>query len=75
MLITSTCFSMYSPLSFFLFGIETLGRNSSSTSSLRADDLVKGFLTFMLAVGVGEDKCNFIPFLFMALVDEGNYSN
>jgi hypothetical protein len=59
------------PLSLFFFGIETLGRTSASTTFLRVDDLVKGFLTFVLASRVGEEKCNFIPFLDVTLVDEG----
>jgi hypothetical protein len=63
------------PLSLFFFAIEILGRTSTSTASLRADDLVKGFLNFMLVVGVGEEKCNFLPFLAMPMVDEGTYSN
>jgi hypothetical protein len=54
MLITSIGFSMDSPLSLFLFGIETLGMNSASIASLRDYDLVKGFLNFILATGVGE---------------------
>jgi hypothetical protein len=73
--ITSIGFSMPFPLSFFFFDIEKLGRNSSSTTSLRVDDLVKVFLTFMLPVGVGEEKCIFLSFLSMALVEEGTSSN
>jgi hypothetical protein len=73
--ITSIVFSMPFPLYFFFFRIETLGRNHVSTTSLRDDDLVKGFLTFLLAVGEGEEKCNFLPFLVVALVDEGTSSN
>jgi len=42
---------------------------------LRADDLVKGFLNFVLDAGEGEEKCNFLPFLVTALVDEGTSSN
>jgi hypothetical protein len=69
--ITSIGFSITFPLSFFFFRYETLGRNCTSTASLRVDYLVKGFLTFVLVAGEGEEKCNFIPFLVMALVDEG----
>jgi hypothetical protein len=41
---------------------------------LRVDDLLKGFLIFMLAAGAGEEKCNFLPFLVVPLVDEGTSS-
>jgi hypothetical protein len=67
--------SMPLPLSFFLLGTETLGRTSASTASLRFDDLVKGFMIFILATGAGEEKCNFLPLLDVALVDEGTSSN
>jgi hypothetical protein len=29
----------------------------------------------MLAAGAGEEKCNFLPLLVVALVDEGTSSN
>jgi hypothetical protein len=73
--ITSIGFSIPFPLSFFFFRIETFGRTCVSTSSLRVDALVKGFLTFVLDVREGEEKCNFLPFLVVALVDEGTSSN
>jgi len=73
--ITSIGFSIPFPLSLFFFRIETLGRNFASTTSLRVDDLVKGFLTFVLAAGEGEEKCNLLPFSVLALVDEGTSSN
>ena len=73
--ITSIGFSIPFPLSFFIFIIETLGRTCASIASLRVDDLVKDFLNFMLVVGVGEEKCDFLPFLAVTLVDEGNSSN
>jgi hypothetical protein len=75
MLITSTRFSIPLPLYFSFLGTETLGRTYSSTTSLKADDLIKGFLILILAAGVGEKKCNFVPLLVVALVDEGNSSN
>lgn len=63
------------PLSFSFLGTETLGRTSASIASLRVDDLVKGFLILILAAGAGEEKCNFLPLLVVALVDEGTSSN
>jgi hypothetical protein len=71
----STGFSMPFPLSLFFFRIEAFGRTCTSTTSLRVDDLVKGFLTFVLTVEGDEEKCNFLPFLVVALVDEGTSSN
>jgi hypothetical protein len=73
--ITPIGFSMYLPLSFSFLGIETLGRTSASTASLRADDLVKGFLILILATEAGEDKCKLFPLLVVDLVDEGTSSN
>jgi hypothetical protein len=73
--ITPIGFSMPLPLSFYFLGTETWGNISSSTTSLRDDDLVKGFLILILAVGEGEEKCNFLPLLAVDLVDEGTTSN
>jgi hypothetical protein len=75
MSITSIGFSMHLPLSFFFFGTETLGRTYASTTSLRVGDLVKGLLMFILVVRESEEKCNFLPLLVVALVDEGTYFN
>jgi hypothetical protein len=61
-------FSIPFPLSLFFFKIETFGRTCVPTASLRADDLVKGLLTCVLVVEGDEEKCNFLPFLVMALV-------
>jgi hypothetical protein len=71
----STGFSMLFPLSLFFFRIETFGRTCVSTTSLRVDDLVKGLLTFVLVVEGDEEKCSFLPFLVVALVEEGTSSN
>jgi len=71
----STGFSMPFPLSLFFFRIEAFGRTCTSTTSLRVDDLVKGLLTFVLTVEGDEEKCSFLPFLVVALVDEGTSSN
>jgi hypothetical protein len=73
--ITPIVFSMPLTLSFTFPGTETLGRTFDSTTFLRVDDLVKGFLILILAIGVGKEKCNFLPLLAVALVDEGNSSN
>jgi hypothetical protein len=54
-----TSFPMPWPLSFFFCRIETFGRDCSSTTSLRVDDIVKGFLTLMLAAEGDEEKCSF----------------
>jgi hypothetical protein len=42
---------------------------------LRVDDLVKGFLLLVLAAEGDEEKCSFLPFLPMALVEEGTSSS
>jgi len=73
--ITPIVFFMPLPFSFSFLGTETLGKISATTTSLRVDDIVKGFLIFMLVVGKGEEKCNFLPFLVVALVDKGTSSN
>jgi hypothetical protein len=62
------------PLPFFFCRVEAFGRDCSSTTSLGADDLVKGFLTLVLAVGGDEDKCSFFPFFVVVLVVEATYS-
>ena len=54
-----TSFPMPWPFSFFIFRIETFGRDCSSTTSLRDYDLVKGFMTLMLAAEGDEEKCSF----------------
>jgi hypothetical protein len=46
-----------------------------STTSLWVDDLVKGLLTLVLVVAVGEGKLNVLPFLAVVLVDEGTSSS
>ena len=61
------------PLTFF--GTEALGMNSASRTYLWVDELVKCFLTLVLAARVGEGKCNFFPFLVVVLVDEITSSN
>jgi hypothetical protein len=71
----STGFSMPFPLSLFFFRMEAFGRTCSSTTPLRVDDLVKGFLTFVLAIEGDEEKCSFLPFLVVDLVEEGTSSN
>jgi hypothetical protein len=58
-----TIFLMPWPLSFFFYRIETFGRDCSSTTSLIVDDLVKGFLTLMLATEGDEEKCSFFVLL------------
>jgi hypothetical protein len=63
------------PLSFFSFRMETVGRTCSSTAPLRADDLVKGLLILVLAAEGDEEKCSFLPFLAVALVEEGTSSS
>jgi hypothetical protein len=63
------------PLPFFFCRIEAFGRDCSSTTSLGADDLVKGFLTLVLAAGGDEEKCSFFPFFVVVLVVEGTSSN
>ena len=75
MLITSIGFSIPLPLSLYFLGTEALGNTSTSTASLRVDDLVKGLLILILVVGAGEGKCNFLPLLVVVLVDEGTFSN
>jgi hypothetical protein len=52
-----------------------LGNNSSSTTSLWVDNLVKGFLILILAARAGEGECNFLPPLAVVFVDEGTSSN
>jgi len=61
------------PLTFF--GIEALGMNYVSTTSLWVDDLVKGLLTLVLTATTCERKCNFLPFLVVVLDDEGTSSS
>jgi hypothetical protein len=68
-------FLMPSLLSLFFFRIETFGRTCASTTSLRDDDLVKGFLDFVLDDERDEEKFNFLPFLVVVLVHEGASSN
>ena len=63
------------PLSLLFFRMETFGRTCSSKTPLRDDDLVKGFLTLVLAIEGDEEKCSFLPFLVVALVEEGTSSN
>jgi hypothetical protein len=63
------------PLSFFFFRMEIFGRTCSSISPLRVDDLVKGFLILVLVVEGDEEKCSFLPFLAMDLVEEGTSSS
>jgi hypothetical protein len=43
------------PLSLFFFIMEAFGRTCISKTSLRVDDLVKGFLTFVLAIEGDEE--------------------
>jgi hypothetical protein len=59
------------PLPFFFCRIEAFGRDYSSTTSLGYDDLVKGFLTLVLAAGGDEEKCSLFPFFVVVLVVEG----
>jgi hypothetical protein len=54
-----TSFQMPWPLYLFFCRIKTFGRECSSTTSLRDDDLVKGFLTLMLVAKGDEEKCSF----------------
>jgi hypothetical protein len=42
---------------------------------LRVDDLVKGFLILVLDTEGDEEKCSFLPFLVVALVEEGTSSS
>jgi hypothetical protein len=63
------------PLPFFFCRIEDFGRHCSSTTSLEADDLVKGFLTLVLTAGGDEEKCIFFPYFAIVLVVEGISSN
>jgi hypothetical protein len=54
-------------LSFFLC-TGNFGRACSSTTSLRADDIVKGLLNLMLVVEGDEEKCSLFHFLVVVLV-------
>jgi hypothetical protein len=72
---TSIGFPTVSILPLTFFGTEALGMTYVSTTSLWVDDLVKGLLTLVLVVAVGEGKCNFLPFLVVVLVDEGTSSS
>ena len=56
------------PLPFFFCRIEAFGRDCSSTTSLGAHDLVKGFLALVLVVGGDEEKCSSFPFFVVVLV-------
>jgi hypothetical protein len=63
------------PLSFFFFRMETFGRTCSSTTPLQTDDLMKGLLILVLDAEGDEDKCSFLPYFVVALVEEGTASN
>jgi hypothetical protein len=63
------------PLSLFFFRMEAFDRACVLTTSLRTDALVKGILTFLLDVEGDEYNCSFLPFLVVALVEEGTSSN
>jgi hypothetical protein len=63
------------PLPFFFCRIQDFGRDCTSTTSLGGDDIVKGFLTLVLAFGGDEEKCSFFPFFVVVLVVEGTSSN
>jgi hypothetical protein len=63
------------PLPISFLGTEVLGMNFASTTSLLVDDLVKGLLTLVLVVGLGEGKCNFLSLLDVVLVNEWISSN
>jgi hypothetical protein len=58
------------PLPFFFCRIEVFGRDCSSTTSLGDDDILKGFLTLVLAAGGNEEKCSFFLFFVAVLVVE-----
>jgi hypothetical protein len=78
----STGSSIPFPFSFFFFIMEDtnfsmnspFGRTYSSTTSLRDDDLVKGFFLLVLTIEGDEEKCSFLPFLVLSLVEEGTSS-
>ena len=55
--------------------METFGRICSSTTPLRVDDLVKGLLILVLDSEGDEEKCSFLPFFVVDLVEEGTSSN
>jgi hypothetical protein len=63
------------PLPLFFCRIEAFGRVFSSKTSLGTDDIVKGFLPLVLAVGGEEKKRSFFPFFATVLVVEGTSSN
>jgi hypothetical protein len=52
----------------FLFCIGIPGRDCSSTTSLRIDDLVKGIMPLVLDARGEEEKCSFFLFLDVVLL-------
>lgn len=72
---TSIDFPTMSPLPLSFFGTKALVMTYVSTSSLWANDLVKGLLTLVSIAAVGEGKCNLLPFLAVVLADEATSSS
>jgi hypothetical protein len=62
------------PLPFF-FSIGVSSKYFSLKTSLGIDDLVKGLLLLIWTARGEEDKSRLFPFLDVALVEEGTFSN